>query len=127
VVYDLLLKLRANPEQVEILGDGSQERDFVYVLDVVQAMMLAATAAPGKGEVYNVASGTTHSIAELARKWFGVCDLRPEVVYTGKIRPGDAEKWLVDLSKLRRLGFKPETSLEAGLVAIRDWYDASSP
>ena len=111
---------------MEILGDGSQQRDFVYVLDVVQAMMLAATAAPGEGEVYNVASGTTHSIAELAQTWFAVCDLRPEISYTGKVRPGDAEKWVVDLSELKKLGFKPQTSLEAGLMAIRDWYVTTS-
>lgn len=126
VVYDLLRNLLASPERVEILGDGSQQRDFVYVLDVVQAMMLAATAAPGEGEVYNVASGTTHSIAELAQTWFAVCDLRPEISYTGKVRPGDAEKWVVDLSELKKLGFKPQTSLEAGLMAIRDWYVTTS-
>jgi hypothetical protein len=52
-------------------------------------MMLAATAAPGNGEAYNVASGRTRAIAELAQKWFGVCDLTPEIAYIGKMRRGD--------------------------------------
>ena len=125
VVYDLLCKLRADPTRIEVLGDGSQARDFTYVLDVVQAMMLAATVAPGQGEVYNVASGTTHSIADLVTACCNMCGLSPEVVYTGQTRPGDAEKWAVDITRLKQLGFEPQTSLETGLAAIRDWYDAT--
>jgi len=127
VVYDLFRKLRANPQRLEILGDGSQARDFTYVLDVVQALLLAATAAPNHGEVYNVASGTTHSIADLAKACCHVCGLNPDIVYTGEIRPGDADKWVVDISRLKQLGFEPRTDLGASLAAIRDWYAASAP
>jgi len=124
VVYDLLRKIRANPARLVALGDGSQARDFTYVLDVVQAMTLVAKAAPGQGEVYNVASGRTYSIADLVIAWCKVCRVAPEVVYTGQVRPGDAEKWVVDISRLRQLGFEAQTSLETGLAAIRDWYDS---
>ena len=125
VVYDLLCKLRANPKQLKILGDGSQARDFTYVLDVVQATLLAATVAPCRGEVYNVASGITYSISQLVTALCDVCGLTPEVSYTGRLRPGDAEKWVVDISCLRQLGFAAHTSLATGLAAIRDWYDAT--
>jgi UDP-glucose 4-epimerase len=126
VVFDLLARLREDATRLTVLGDGSQERDFVYVLDVVQAMMLAAEVAPGHGECYNVASGTTHSIRQLVATWCEVCSLAPEVVYTGHVRPGDAEKWAVDITSLGRLGFKPRTLLAEGLAAIRDWYDTIS-
>jgi UDP-glucose 4-epimerase len=119
VVYDLFCKLQANPKRLEILGDGSQARDFTYVLDVVQALVLVATAAPNHGEVYNVASGTTHTIAELVEACCRVSGLKPEIVYTGQIRPGDAEKWVVDISLLRQLGFDPRTDLETALTATR--------
>jgi UDP-glucose 4-epimerase len=119
VVYDLFCKLRANPKRLEILGDGSQARDFTYVLDVVQALVLVATVAPNRGEVYNVASGTTHTIAELVEACCRVAGLRPEIVYTGQIRPGDAEKWAVDISLLKQLGFDPRADLEAGLTATQ--------
>jgi len=121
VVYDLLGRLRNNSACLEVLGDGSQARDFIYVLDVVQAIVLAAEKAPGQGEAYNVASGTMYSIAELVAVLCDVCGLAPEVVYTGQIRSGDAEKWGVDISRLQQLGFKPQVSLETGLVAVRDW------
>jgi UDP-glucose 4-epimerase len=119
VVYDLFCKLQANPKRLEILGDGSQARDFTYVLDVVQALVLVATAAPNHGEVYNVASGTTHTIAELVEACCRVSGLKPEIAYTGQIRPGDAEKWVVDISLLRQLGFDPRTDLETALTATR--------
>lgn len=119
VVYDLFCKLRANPRRLEILGDGSQARDFTYVLDVVQALVLVATVAPNQGEVYNVASGTTHTIAELVEACCRVSGLRPEIVYTGQIRPGDAEKWVVDISLLKQLGFVPRSDLDAALTSTQ--------
>ena len=126
VVYDFFSRLRVNPGRLEILGDGSQARDFTYVLDVVQALVLVATKAPNRGEVYNVASGTTHTIAELVQACCRVCGLNPHIVYTGQIRPGDAEKWVVDITRLTELGFVPRADLEGGLAAIRDWHTASS-
>jgi UDP-glucose 4-epimerase len=126
VVYDLFCKLRANPKRLEILGDGSQARDFIYVLDVVQALMLVATAAPKHGEVYNVASGTTHTISELAEACCRVSGLRPEIVYTGQMRPGDAEKWEVDINLLRRLGFEARADLETGLIATQPTASAAA-
>ena len=125
VIFDLFRKLRHNPEHLEMLGDGSQTRDFIFVLDAVQALLIAATAAPGQGEVYNVASGTSYSITEVVAACCQVCNLVPDVVYTGNIRPGDAEKWVVDVSALRAIGFEPHTTLRAGLNAIREWYDAN--
>jgi UDP-glucose 4-epimerase len=126
VVYDFFSKLRASPGRLEILGDGSQARDFTYVSDVVQALVLVATMAPNRGEVYNVASGTTHTIAELVEACCHVCGLSPEIVYTGQIRPGDAEKWVVDITRLKELGFAPRADLEESLAAIRDWHTAST-
>lgn len=127
VVYDIFRKLRANPRRLEILGDGSQARDFTYVLDIVQALVLVATMAPNHGEVYNVASGSTHTIADLVKACCAASGLNPDIVYTGETRPGDAEKWEVDISRLKQLGFEPRADLATSLAAIRDWYAACAP
>jgi UDP-glucose 4-epimerase len=125
VVYDVFCKLRRTPERLEMLGDGSQARDFVDVLDVVQALMVVAKMGPCHGEVYNVASGTSRTIANLVEACCRVCGVSPEIVYTGHIRPGDAEKWEVDISRLKLLGFESTACLETRLAAIRDWFTAS--
>jgi UDP-glucose 4-epimerase len=123
VIYDLMQKLRADPSRLEVMGTGREERDFTYVLDVVHALLLVAVAAPCRGEVYNVASGSAHSIAETVDVLCRVCRVSPSISFTGSVRPGDAERWAVDISSLEQLGFAPATSLEAGLTAVRQWYD----
>ncbi len=65
VVYDLIDRLARDPARLEVIGDGTQERDFAFVDDVAAAIVLVGSDAPGRGEVYNVASGTSHSIAQL--------------------------------------------------------------
>jgi UDP-glucose 4-epimerase len=125
VVFDLYRKLRADPHHLEIYGDGTQMRDFVHVLDVVQALLIAATRAPARGEAYNIASGTSVSIAQIAAMWCSVLGVQPEITYTQAVRPGDAEKWEVDLNQIQALGYAPAVTLEVGLASIRDWYDAT--
>lgn len=124
VVFDLLDKIHANPHEIEVFGDGSQARDFAYVEDVARSLILVAEKAPGRGEAYNVASGTTHTIAELVAVICEISGASPRINYTGHVRPGDAEKWEVDLQSLLALGFEPQTAWRDGLIAIRDWYRA---
>ena len=126
VVYDLIDRLAHDPSRLDVIGDGTQERDFAYVEDVAAAMVLVSRQAPGAGEVFNVSSGSTHSIAQLV-----VCNMRrrwssqPEIAYTGRVRPGDAERWSVDTSALAALGYEPGMSLgrrtpgNVGLVPCR--------
>ncbi len=124
VVYDLIDRLARDPSRLEVIGDGTQERDFAYVEDVAAAMVLVSRQAPGTGEVFNVASGSTHSIAQLVVAICAAMELDPEIAYTGRVRPGDAERWSVDTSALAALGYEPGMSLIDGLRATWDWYRA---
>jgi UDP-glucose 4-epimerase len=124
VVYDLVHRLAEDPVHLEVIGDGTQERDFAFVEDVAAAIVLVGRAAPGTGEVFNVASGSTHSIAELVSAICGAMEVDPQIAYTGKVRPGDAERWSVDTTALGELGYEPGTSLFDGLRATWDWYRA---
>jgi nucleoside-diphosphate-sugar epimerase len=86
-------------------------------------MLLMSTHAPAKGEAYNVAQGQAHTIADLVHTLTEVCGLNPMVQWTGAIRPGDAERWEVDIRRLSALGYRPQTALPEGVAAIRDWFD----
>lgn len=125
VVYDLLQKLRSNPAQIEVYGDGTQERDFCSVTDAVQAMLTVAKNAPAQGESYNVASGESHSINDLVALWCEVLGVSPQIVYSGDVRAGVPQRWSVSIDRLRSLGFVPQVSLGAGLRAVKEWYDAT--
>lgn len=54
VTYDLLMKLRKNTSELEVLGDGTQVRSYLYIDDAVEATMLAWKYSTGNYEVYNV-------------------------------------------------------------------------
>jgi UDP-glucose 4-epimerase len=124
VVYDLVDRLAGDRSRLEVIGDGTQERDFAYVEDVAAAMVLVSQEAPGAGEVFNVASGSTHSISQLVSAICAAMELDPKIAYTGRVRPGDAERWSVDTSALGALGYEPSMSLVEGLRATWDWYRA---
>jgi UDP-glucose 4-epimerase len=125
VVYDLINRLAHEPTRLEVLGDGTQERDFAFVDDVAAAIVLVGSDAPGHGEVYNVASGTSHSIAQLVTAVCAAMELEPELAYSGSVRPGDAQRWTVDTSALSALGHLAATPLTEGVAATWDWYRAA--
>jgi UDP-glucose 4-epimerase len=126
VVYDLIDRLAREPTRLDVIGDGTQERDFVFARDVAAALALVSNTAPGLGEVYNVASGSSCSIAELVSLVCEVMELNPELVYTGTVRPGDAQRWSVDTAALFSLGYRPGMSLRDGVAATWDWYRAEA-
>jgi UDP-glucose 4-epimerase len=122
IVYDLLQKLGDDPDRLDMLGDGSQTRDFNYVTNVVDALILVAEKGDLKGEVYNVASGRECSVKKLAAMICSQLGMSPEFVFSGSIRPGDAEKWRVSTDKLVRLGYRTRISLEEGIAKTIEWY-----
>lgn len=79
----------ARGEAPRVFEDGGQRRDFVHVHDVAQANRLAlAAGSPGELTAYNVASGTPHTVGDLAHALAAACG-GPEPVVTGQYRLGD--------------------------------------
>jgi UDP-glucose 4-epimerase len=116
VVAIFLDRLREGRE-TEIFGDGKQTRDFVYVGDVVQAL-LAAASTPEVG-VFNVGSGTERSILELHRLRAEAAGVEQSPRFAGR-RPGDLGRSVLDASRAgRALGWRAETALADGLA--RTW------
>jgi UDP-N-acetylglucosamine/UDP-N-acetyl-alpha-D-glucosaminouronate 4-epimerase len=104
-------------EKVTIFGDGETTRDFVFVEDVLQANVLAATtqSADAVGQMYNVASGTSISLNALYHKIHDALGSTGQPAYSN-FRPGDIRHSSADISKSRRLlGFEPKMTLDEGL------------
>jgi dTDP-L-rhamnose 4-epimerase len=106
-----------------IFEDGNQMRDFVSVHDVTLACRLALENQNSAGEVFNIGSGKSITINEIAYRMarvIGKTDIIPEV--TGKYRVGDIRHCFADISKAERiLGFQPQVSFEDGLIELADW------
>jgi UDP-glucose 4-epimerase len=113
VVAIFLDRLRDGKETV-IFGDGEQTRDFVYVGDVVAALLAAAVAPVGG--VFNVGSGVATSICELHRLCAATAGVGQEPRFDAE-RPGDLRNSVVDPSRAAHdLGWRPEKTLAAGLA-----------
>jgi len=120
-MFGTFLAQIANKKPLTIVGDGTQERDFVHVSDVVNAFIFAAES--NFEGIYNVGSGESYSINKIV-------DLleTDNVVHIPK-RPGEPDITWADTTKINRdLGWAPEMPIEDGvqeLIAhIDDWKDA---
>jgi len=111
LVLGIFLKRRAEGKVLEIHGDGRQRRDFVHVRDVVAANIAAYESAV-RGEVFNVGSGTSLSVKELADL------ISPNQVHT-EGRKGDSLATLADISKVKaQLGWSPKIAFTDGLKEL---------
>ena len=124
-VLSWFIRLAVGGGDIELFGGGEQQRDFNYVGDVVEALMLAAASDDANGEVFNVGSGKPVSLKEAA-------ELACEVAGAGSVRavpfPPDKKKieignYYADISKIKRiLGWEPRTSLRDGLRRTIEFY-----
>lgn len=110
-----------NGEAPIIHGDGTQERSFTYVKDVVGINMLVAEKEGTKGEAYNCASGisvTVEELANLVKKSLGREDLENT---HDDWTIGDILHFDVSNEKIKKLGFEFKTPFDEGLQATLDW------
>ncbi len=122
VIYDFMRKLKCNPRRLDAHGNGTQLRDFCYVSDVVDAAVAIATHAPLKGEVYNIASGVGISIGEVLELLSERLGVQPVIHWSGTVRPGEPQKWIADITRIRSLGWEPQVTLESGLDRTVEWF-----
>lgn len=116
VIFELLKKLRADRTRLQVLGTPDTVRDYCYVSDMVNALLLAAEKAVG-GQVYNVSGGSPVSIGNLVDYILAQLGLtgRVDVQYSGHSWKGDITKMMGDISKIKGLGYNPRIPIEDGL------------
>jgi UDP-glucose 4-epimerase len=120
-VFGVFLAQKLAGKPFTIVGDGTQTRDFTYVVDVAKALIKAAESEC-VGEIFNVGSGSTYSVNRLVELLGG------ERVYIPK-RPGEPDCTFADTSKIQSmLGWTASVSLEKGvqemLRNIEYWREA---
>lgn len=129
-VIDFYRALKRDPTQLRVLGDGRQEKSYLYVEDCTEAIATAVAAheeRPGELGIYNLGTDETvvvdDSIATICRH-LGV---EPELRYTGGSRgwAGDSPLIRLDCSRIRALGWQPTRTIQESIVLTLEWFDAN--
>lgn len=117
VIYDLVNKLKEDPNELQVLGDGTAERSFLRIEDCVDGLL-----GQRKEGTYNLGNTDTLAIKELVNIVCEEMNVRPKIAYTGGRRGwrGDAPVVRLDTAKIRLTGWKPSCiSEEAVRRAVR--------
>lgn len=114
-VVPYMLRQAVRGGTVVVNGDGNQTRDFVYVDDVVSALVAAATAPSINGLVINVGTGQETSIIDLARLAIRITGSSSNVIVNQKAGGGVARMCANIALAEKRLNYRPSISLEDGL------------
>ncbi len=109
-----------------VFGDGEQTRDFVFVGDVVRAVVGAALAETGDGLPLNIGTGRSHSVNDLAREVLRLCG-SPAALHHAPARAGEIRRSVARVTRAEQvLGFRAETTLGEGLRQTIDWVRSSA-
>ncbi|MDC0597149.1 NAD-dependent epimerase/dehydratase family protein [Candidatus Pseudothioglobus singularis] len=115
-----------NKETLEIYGDGSQTRDFIYIDDLINALRLAVTSDNIGGEVFQIASNQETTVGEITKKMVkilnqnGIDDIN---VINGETRLGDVKRNYSDISKAKnKLGWQPRMNQYEGLKKTVEYF-----
>lgn len=115
ILHDFRAKLQVDPDELEVLGDGSQRKSYLTVEDCVDAMLFVERHGQDPVNLFNLGAGdsvTVQRIAELVReRWTGG---QARLRYTGGDRgwPGDVPRMLLDVGKLNALGWRASLTSE---------------
>ncbi len=124
VIHDFVRKLRENPRELEILGDGKQSKEYIYVSDCVEAMLTGYRKAKERVNAFNIAvedNLTVDEVADIVIGEMGLSGVRRK--YTGGSRGWIGDNPVVHLSieKLKALGWRPRVSARDAVAITARW------
>jgi dTDP-glucose 4,6-dehydratase/UDP-glucose 4-epimerase len=118
--WDLYQKSKSG-SLIELFGTGKESRDFIYILDLVEAIYLVAQNGNFNGEVINIANGEEIFIESCVGEFYKLFDEHIQFKFIGEVRNGDPNNWVADISTIQKLGYKRQYPLVKGLKNYYEW------
>jgi len=122
VIYDFIHKLNANPRELTVLGNGEQNKPYLYVKDLVEGIIFVCNNSHEQFNVYNLGSYTRTKVKEIAQMVIEEMELKSTIKYTGGDRGwvGDVPEFKYNLNKINILGWEARiNSNESVRIAIQ--------
>jgi UDP-glucose 4-epimerase len=128
-VFDFYRELKRDPARLRVLGDGRQEKSYLYVRDCLDAMLTAAARHREESgvHVYNLATEETLTVGESLRIITQHLSLAPRIEYAGGRRGwvGDSPLIRLDTTRIRALGWRPRLTIAQALRRTLEWLSAN--
>ena len=126
-VIDFYRALRRDPARLRVLGDGRQEKSYLYSQDCVSAILTAVAAHEGRPgfAVYNLGTDETVVVDDSVATIVGHLGIAPEIEHTGGRRGwiGDSPLIRLDTSRIRALGWAPELTIREATLRTLAWFE----
>ena len=128
-VFDFYCALKRDPTRLRVLGDGRQEKSYLYIEDCISAILSAAEhhhGDPGT-HIYNLGTEETVVVDDSVGIITEHLSLSPQIEHTGGRRgwTGDSPLILLDTTRIRSLGWEPKLKIKDAIGRTLDWLDAS--
>ena len=122
-VFDFYKKLRDDPTQLHILGNGKQRKSYLYIQDCIDAIFLVIEKAQEKVNIYNLGTDETCEVNDSIGWITEHLGLTPERIYSGGERGwiGDNPFIFLDCHKVRTLGWTPKLTIQQGIIRTLDY------
>jgi UDP-glucose 4-epimerase len=126
-VFDFYKQLRQHPDQLQVLGDGTARKSYLYVQDCVRAIMTAVERSSGRVNIFNLGTDEYCQVNDSIGWITGALDVVPTREYSGGDRGwvGDNPFIFLKTSKIRELGWKPELSIREGVIRTVEYLQAN--
>ncbi len=124
VVWDLVHKLLEDPNKLEILGDGKQSKEYLYVSDCVNGIMLGYQESSNEANTFNLGmeeQTIVDRVADLVISEMGLKDVKRKYVGGSRGWIGDNPVVELDLERIKKLGWKPKISSEDAIKRTINW------
>ena len=111
-----------NETEIEVYNDGNMSRDFTYIDDIVDGVIIALESMEhGKNEIYNIGYGERVQLMDFVREIEKNLDREANIRYS-PMHPADNQDTWSDTTKLQALGYKPKVSMQEGVANFVEWY-----
>lgn len=123
VLHDFIKKLKHNPEELEVLGNGQQAKPYLYVKDLVDAILFMVAHSKEQVNFYNLGVADNTSVSLIAEMTINSMGLNAKIRYTGGERGwvGDVPRFRYNLDKIHNLGWRASLSSDEAVQKAIDY------
>ncbi len=121
IFWDMYQKIKKNG-CLDLFGTGEESRDYIYIDDLVEAILLVALDEKSDHLIWNVANGQEVFIKDVANIFAEKMNISlGKVCFSGKMRKGDPANWCADISRIKELNYHPKINIVNGIEQYVKW------